>query len=143
MPSKKNVTNEGGLLVFKSRFQSVNNLALHYLKTYHHMNCHNTFITNMYLLPHCSLPWKVDQLTEILPDIINLMIIGMFIKAILGQINLIQIFSYFTNIHSIASFHLFPGLQNHLFPRDLPTKIWHAVLTFLMCSSCQILIYAH
>jgi hypothetical protein len=56
MPSKNDVTREGGLLVFKSQFQSVNNLAIHYLKTYHHMNCHSKFITKMYLLAHCSLP---------------------------------------------------------------------------------------
>ena len=94
------------------------------------MHCHNKFIINMYLLSHCSLPWKVDQLTEISPDIMNLMIIDMFTKAILGQNNLIQIFSYFTNIHLIATSHLLPGLQNHLFLRDLTTEIRHAVLIF-------------
>jgi hypothetical protein len=61
------------------------------------------------------------------------MIIFMFTKAILDQINVIKIFSYFTNIHLIASFHLFSGLQNHLFLRDLPTKIQNAVLIFLFC----------
>ena len=133
MPSKKNLICEGGLLILKTQFQSVNNLSIHYLKTYNHINCHNMHTINMYLLPHCSLPWKVDQLTEKLPDIWNLMIIFMFTKAILDQINVIKIFSYFTNIHLIASFHLFSGLQNHLFLRDLPTKIQNAVLIFLFC----------
>jgi hypothetical protein len=125
MPCKNSVIHEGGQLVFKSRFQSVNNLAIHYLKTYHHMNCHNKFITNMYLLPHCSLPWKVDKLTEILPDIMNLMIIDTLHKSHPGPDQ------YDTNLfifHFIASFHLFPGLQNQLFLRDLPTKIGHVVL---------------